>query len=279
MTEPRTSEPLLRVCGLGKSYLQRRVLTREKHRVRAFKGINLSILRGTTYAIVGESGAGKSSLARCLAMLEAPDSGEIWFEARDITKARANQLFTLRRKIQLIFQDPTTALNHRFTAAEIIAEPLRIQKMMTASERRERALELMKQVGLPAEWAGKLPHEFSGGQRQRLAIARALALEPKLLILDEALSGLDLANQEMILRFLADLQRRLSLTYIHISHDLRFVSRFAEEVAVMLDGKIVEQNRAEELFSRAQNPYTQQLLQAMPPLESILGQRTREQLA
>lgn len=247
--------------------------------MRAFEGVDLSIPRGATLAMVGESGAGKSSLARCVAMLEAPDSGEILFEGANISKLRGRELFSLRRKIQLIFQDPSTSLNGRFTAAEIVAEPLEIQRLLTKPQRRSRALDLMRQVGLPTEWAGKSPFEFSGGQRQRLAIARALTLEPKLLILDEALSSLDLANQEMILQTLADLQSRLGLTYLHISHDLRLVSQFADEVAVMLEGKIVEQSRAADLFARPKNSYTQQLVHAMPTLESILHDRLQEQPA
>src|ERR1700689_3343379 len=174
----------------------------------------------------------------------------------------------------MIFQDPVSALNPRMTAGEIVAEPLAVQKIGTTIGRRQRALELMEQVGLSADSACKQPLEFSGGQRQRLAIARALALEPKLLILDEALSSLDLANQEMILKLLADLQTAYSLTYLHISHDLRLVSGFADEVAVMNDRTIVEHKRAAELFTCPEHSYTKALLAAMPSLESICRDRS-----
>jgi ABC-type glutathione transport system ATPase component len=275
----RAEQPLLSVRGLAKSYVQRRAFSNERYRVRAFAEVDLMVSRGETLAIVGESGAGKSSLGRCLALLERPESGEIRFEGEEISRLTAKELFALRRKIQFIFQEPTAALNPRFTTEEIIAEPLRIQQMVTKSKRLERARELMRQVGLAPEWAGKTPLEFSGGQRQRLAIARALALEPKLLILDEVLAGLDLANQEMILRLLAELQASYSLTYIHISHDLRMVAESADTAAVMFEGKIVEQGHARELFARPQHAYTRELIRAMPLLEGILAERFRGEVA
>ncbi len=269
----RQSEPLVRVRGLSKTYVQRRQFSREKFELRAFEDVNLTIHHGTTLALVGESGAGKSSLARCLALLEDPTGGEIWFEGQNLLKLDRGEIASAHRRIQLTFQDPTSALNPRLTAAEIIAEPLEIQRAGTKAERRQRARELMEQVGLSPSWETKLPLEFSGGQRQRLAIARALSLEPKLLILDEALSNLDLANQEMILKLLDELQEAYSLTYLHISHDLRLVSRFADDVAVMHEGKIVEQKLALELFSRPEHSFTKELLAAMPTLESIYEER------
>jgi len=279
MSAAGQGEVLLRVRGLGKSYVQRREFTREKFQVHAFEGIELAVQRGATFAIVGESGAGKSSLARCLALLERPDCGEIWIETKDVTKASRAELFELRRKVQLIFQDATAALNGRFTAAEIIAEPMRIQGLFGAAQRRERAMELMEQVGLPLAGAKKLPREWSGGQRQRLAIARALALEPSVLILDEALANLDLSNQEMILRLLADLQARRGLTYIYISHDLRLVALIADEIAVMHEGRIVEESGAAEFFAQPRNSYARDLIRAMPPLETILRERLQEEPA
>lgn len=269
-----TSGPLLRVQGLEKKYIQQRPLTREKYTVTAFEDVGLSIPRRTTLAIVGESGAGKSSLARCLALMERPDNGEIWFNRELVDVDRREGLFRLRREIQLVFQDPTTALNPHFTAEEIVSEPMLIQRIGTRAERRDRALDLMHQMGLPPEWGSKRTLEFSGGERQRLALARALVLEPKLLILDEALSNLDLANRELILRLLAELQRTRAVTYIHISHDLRLVSRIAAVVAVMREGRIVEQKPVTELFARPEDEYTQQLLRAMPSVESILLERS-----
>ncbi|HEX4003842.1 MAG TPA: ATP-binding cassette domain-containing protein [Candidatus Acidoferrales bacterium] len=271
--EARNGDPLMRVVNLSKSYAQRRPLTRTAFTVDAFQDVNLTIHRGATLAIVGESGAGKSTLAKCLALLEKPTAGEIVFEGKNLLGLGKRELSGAHRQIQLIFQDPTSALNPRLSAEEIIAEPLAIQKIGTRDDRRARALEVLEQVGLSARSASKRPLEFSGGQRQRLAIARALALEPKLLILDEALASLDLLNQQMILSLLADLRATHSLTYVHVSHDLRFVSEFADEVAVMSEGRIVEQKPAVELFARPEHPDTQALLAAMPSLESICLRR------
>ena len=267
-------EPLVRVQHLSKQYVQRRPLTRAKFTVQALDDANLTIWRGTTLALIGESGSGKSTLARCLALLEKPSGGAIWFAGENLLELNAKDHSKFHRRIQLIFQDPTSALNPRLSAAEIVAEPLAIQREGTKISRRRRALELMEQVGLPARWEHKRPLEFSGGQRQRLAIARALALEPQLLILDESLSSLDLANQEMLLELLADLQAAHSLTYLHISHDLRLVSQCADEVAVMNERKIVEQKSAAELFANPEHPYTRELLAAMPSLESICLERS-----
>ncbi len=278
MIDARTSleatklEPLMRAVNLSKHYVQRRALGKAFD-VSAFKDVNLTIHRGTTLAIVGESGAGKSALAKCLALLEKPTAGEIWFEGKNLLELGRKELVAMHRQAQLIFQDPTSALNPRLTAEEIITEPLVIQKMGTKDGRRLRAHELMEHVGLPARSAGKRPLEFSGGQRQRLTIARALALEPKLLILDEALSSLDLVNQQMILKLLADLRAVHSLTYVHISHDLRAVAEFAEEVAVMSERRVVEQKPVAELFARPEHPDTRALLAAMLPLESIYQRR------
>lgn len=264
---------IVRVCGLSKEFFQRRPLTRTKITIQALIDVNLTVRRGTTLAIVGESGAGKSTLIRCLSLIEKPTAGQIWWNDTDLLKLRGKRLFAMRRRIQVVFQDPASALNPSMTAQEIIEEPLVIQKIGIRSERRELALKLMEQVGLPEKCANKLPFEFSGGQRQRLAIARALALEPNLLILDEALSNLDLANQDMILRLLSDLQAARSLTYIHVSHDLRLMEGIADEVAVMQNGRIVEQKDTNELFLHPEQPYTQELLEAAPLLESIVQAR------
>lgn len=264
---------IVRVCGLSKEFFQRRPLTRTKITIQALIDVNLTVRRGTTLAIVGESGAGKSTLIRCLSLIEKPTAGQIWWNDTDLLKLRGKRLFAMRRRIQVVFQDPASALNPSMTAQEIIEEPLVIQKIGIRSERRELALKLMEQVGLPEKCANKLPFEFSGGQRQRLAIARALALEPNLLILDEALSNLDLANQDMILRLLSDLQAARSLTYIHVSHDLRLMEGIADEVAVMQNGRIVEQKDTNELFLHPEQPYTQELLEAAPLLDSIVQAR------
>jgi len=268
-----STHALLRTKNLKKNHLQRHPVTNAKFAVQAFAEVNMTIHAGTTLALVGESGAGKSSLARCLALLERPDKGEIWFEGLELLSLERKALLPIRGQIQIIFQNPTSALNPRLSAAEIIAEPLLIQGRGTKAQQRARALELMDQVGLPPGWKSRTPLEFSGGQRQRLAIARALVLDPILLILDEALSSLDLANQEMILKLLTDLQALHGLTYLHISHDLRLVSQFAEEVAVMHQGRIVEHADVATIFAEPKHPYTQELLMAMPTLQSICQER------
>lgn len=204
-----------------------------------------------------------------MALLETPSGGEILFDGKSALDLGKQELFLLRRQVQLIFQNPTASLNPQFCAVEIIMEPLRIQRIGTLKRQRERAIELMQLVGLSPDTGSKRPLEFSGGQRQRLAIARALTLEPKVLILDEALSNLDRANQENILGLLEDLQSACSLTYLHISHDLRLVSRFADEVAVMRSGRIVEHKTATELFTHPEHSYTRHLLGAMKPTEAI----------
>jgi ABC-type glutathione transport system ATPase component len=267
------SEPLLKVRGLAKEYAEHRPFARSRRIVVAFDEVNFSIRRGTTLALVGESGAGKSTLARCLALLEKPTRGEIWFEGVNLLALSEQEHVPVCRKIQLIHQDPASALNPGMTAAEIVAEPLVIQRLGTKDEQRARAIELMRQVGLSADSAGKRPLEFSGGQRQRLAIARALALEPSILILDEACSGLDLQTQELIQDLLASLQAALGMSFIYVSHDLRAVSDFADEVAVMYQGRIVEHRASAELFEDPKDPYTRELLAAMPSMESICAER------
>jgi ABC-type glutathione transport system ATPase component len=267
-------DAVLRVCGLRKQYVQRRPFSRAKIALTAFEDVSLTIFPGKTLAVVGESGAGKSSLARCVALLEPPSAGEIELGGRNLLALRGRELFAMRREVQLIFQDPSSALNPRLTAGETIAEPLLIQGEGTGSQRRAQALRLMEQVGLDPAWERKRPLEFSGGQRQRLAIARALALGPRLLILDEALSNLDAANQALILKLLAQLQAAHALSFLHISHDLRLVSEFADEVAVMYQGRIVECQTAGKLFASPEHFYTKELLASVRSVESILLERS-----
>jgi ABC-type glutathione transport system ATPase component len=266
-------EPLLRVEGLTKEYVQRKRFSIARFRVRALHGVDLKVRRGATLAIIGESGAGKSTLARCLALLETPTHGQVWFDGREVLQLSRRGRRELHSKIQLVFQDPASAFNPRLSVAEIIEEPLRIQGESTPAAWRRSALAMLDRVGLLAISADKRAHELSGGQRQRLAIARALVLGPQLLIFDEALSGLDPLNQERILKLLADLQHSFSLTYIHICHDLRLAQAFADEIAVMHNGRIVEQNAAAALFEHPSDSYTQRLIAAAPSLDSILEQR------
>ena len=267
-------EPLLRVTKFSKRYVQQRTLSRTEFTVRAFEDVDLTLFRGKTLALVGESGAGKSSLARCIALLERPSAGKLELEGADLLALDRKGLYRVRRRVQMIFQDPTSALNPGLTACEIVMEPLEIQREGTKLQRRERALRLMEQVGLDPNGERKLPLEFSGGQRQRLAIARALALRPSVLILDEVLSNLDSWNQALILKLLGELQASHALGYLHISHDLRLVSQFADEVAVMYQGRIVEQKRTCELFSSPEHSYSKELLSTVQSVESILLERS-----
>jgi ABC-type glutathione transport system ATPase component len=253
---------LVRASGLSKSYLLRAPFSRKRSVVEALKGVDLEVLPGCVTALVGESGCGKSTLARCLAFLERPDAGEIWFDEQEIT-AKKN-LSALRVEVQLVFQDSANALNPRFSAAEIVAEPLAVQRRATGHELFQAACVLMEEVGLPAAGASRSPLEFSGGQRQRLAIARAMALRPKFLILDESLSGLDLIIQAQILDLLLHLQKKYSLTYLMISHDLALVGQVADFVAVMYRGQIVEHGIRQQIISDPQHEYTRRLLASIP---------------
>jgi len=263
---PKTA--LVRATALCKRYVQRASFSRKKFAVEALSGVELDVAPGCLTALVGGSGSGKSTLARCLAMLERPDSGEIWFEGQSISLGNSLQVAGLRPKIQLVFQDSAGALNPRFSAAEIIAEPLEIQRRETGARLRERALELMEEVGLPPDWANRRSLEFSGGQRQRLAIARAIALKPAFLILDESLSGLDLSTQAQILNLLLDLQSAHSLTYLLISHDLTLVGQIADFVAVMHQGRIVECGSRQQVLGSPQHAHTRKLVESVRVVES-----------
>jgi peptide/nickel transport system ATP-binding protein len=255
---------LIRATRLTKEYEQRRPLSRRKFHVRALDGVTLAICAGSTFALIGESGSGKSTLGLCLAGLEKPTSGEICFDQQDLLNLKGPDLARVRGQIQLIFQDTAAALNPRFSAEEIVIEPMRIRSRLTAEERRPWAEQLMEQVGLPREWLNRRPHQFSGGQRQRLAIARALCVQPRLLILDEALAGLDLPVQAQILKLLQTLQTTHGLTYLFISHDLSLMARIADEIAILHEGRIVEQGNPRDLFARPRHPVTRALQEAIP---------------
>jgi len=228
----------------------------------ALRGVNLELARGRTLGLVGPSGSGKSTLARCVTWFEEPTSGEIWFEDRDLRRLDARARRRMRAEIQIIFQEPAASLNPRFTAAEAVAEPLAIQGRGSRREQMERAAGLMELVGLARDAAGRRSHEFSGGQRQRLAIARALALEPKLLILDESFTGLDVRLQEQICGLLRDLRQRLGLTLLLITHDLALAAAMADEIAVMEAGAIVEHAATAELLARPRHERTRALIEA-----------------
>jgi ABC-type glutathione transport system ATPase component len=245
-------DPFLSVRGLGKSFAGR----------PAIQNVTFSLERGHALGLVGPSGSGKSTLARCLSFFEAPTSGEIWLEGRNLCRLNRRERAAMRADIQLIFQEPASSLNPRFTAAQIVTEPLLIRRLGTGKTRILLASELMETVGLPRQALQTPALEFSGGERQRLAIARALALEPELLILDESFAGLDLSAQAQVTNLLLDLQQRHGLTYILISHDLALVWRLAGEIAVMDHGSIVEHAGRADLLARPQHPLTRELLQA-----------------
>jgi ABC-type glutathione transport system ATPase component len=257
-------QALIQVTKLTRIYERRHPFLGRKDPIRALQEIDLEIPRQSALALVGESGSGKSTLARCLALLERPDGGEIWYAGRDLLKLSGDALFGAHREIQLIFQDSATALNPRLTARDIISEPLVIQKLGTHAEQRELVASLMEQVGLRAKWLDRKPHEFSGGQRQRLAIARALALRPRFLILDEALGNLDLSVQAQMVNLLRQLQELHGLTYLLISHDLSLVSAIADEIAVLHEGRLVEQGKAANILRAPCHPMTRALVAAIP---------------
>lgn len=256
----------LEVENLAKTYSRRR-LAGPREEVRALDAVSFSISRGTTLAIVGESGSGKSTLALCLACLERPTSGSIRFEEKEILQAGERDLRTIRRNIQLIFQDPASSFNPRWKVLEILTEPLALQGILSREEMRSRAHALLEQVGLSFSMEEKLPSELSGGQRQRLAIARALTLEPKMVILDEALSALDCSVQAQIANLLVELQTSLGMTYLLITHDLTMAAHLADEIAVMTKGRIVEHGAPDKILKQPESEITRELLAAVPHLD------------
>lgn len=261
----RMNEVLLEVRNLIKHFpIKAGILQRTVALVKAVDGVSFHIKRGETFGLVGESGCGKTTIGRCVLMLETPTSGEILFKGVDITKLTQKQLRSLRPKMQIVFQDPFSSLNPRLPVKEIVGEAIAYHKLAKGKEVELRVKELLEMVGLSTEHMNRYPHEFSGGQRQRICIARALATDPDLIVCDEAVSALDVSIQSQILRLLENLQAQLGVSYLFISHALNVVKYISHRIGVMYLGKLVEVADSEELYLNPLHPYTKALISAVP---------------
>lgn len=260
------SEPLLNIENLVKNFpIYGGFWGREVAQVQAVQNVSLQIAKGETLGLVGESGCGKSTLGRCLLRLVEPTSGDIFFKGKNITHLPSGEMRQLRRKMQIIFQDPFSSLNPRMSISEILREPLVIHQLFDSDkDRMDRVHQLLEEVGLRRDCLSRYPHEFSGGQRQRIGIARALAVEPELIVCDEPVSALDVSIQAQIINLLKELQQKKGLSYLFIAHDLKVVEYISDTVAVMYLGKIVEKATAHDLYKSPKHPYTQALLNSIP---------------
>ena len=278
-TENKIDEaPILEVTNLKKYFpIQKGIFKKVVGNVRAVDGVNFSINKGETVSLVGESGCGKTTTARCIMRALDPTSGVIKFKTRnnqiiDLSKLSKDEVRPYRDDIQMIFQDPFSSLNPRMTLFDIVGEPLLVNGMKKKTEREERVSEIMHQVGLRPEYMQRFPHAFSGGQRQRIGIARALSINPSLIVADEPVSALDVSVQAQVLNLMMDLQDQLNLTYLFVSHDLSVVSQISDRVIVMYVGKIVESGTPKQIFESPKHPYTSALLSSVPKADPRLRQ-------
>jgi oligopeptide transport system ATP-binding protein len=277
-TETNNNEVLLHVDDLKMHFpIYRGVFQRQVGAVRAVDGVSFDVKRGETLGLVGESGCGKSTTGRTILQLYKPTAGNVVFDGTDLVKLKGEQLRQMRRKMQMIFQDPYASLNPRMTVAQLVGEPLMVHNVATGAQINERVEHLLEVVNLNPAFASRYPHEFSGGQRQRIGVARALALQPSFIICDEPISALDVSIQAQVVNLLEELQEQFNLTYLFIAHDLSMVKHISDRVAVMYLGVIVELASRDELYAKPLHPYTQALLSAVPipdPVADSRRQRT-----
>lgn len=256
--------PMLEIRDIHQTYHVPGGLFKKARSVHALKGVSFALEKGKTLAIVGESGCGKSTLARILTFIDAPSQGDVFIDGTRVDTRPGHLTSEMRQKVQIVFQNPYASLNPRQKIGDVLCEPLVINTSLNAVERRERASDMLRKVGLSPDHYNRYPHMFSGGQRQRIAIARALMLNPKLLVLDEPVSALDLSVQAQVLNLLADLQEELGLTYVFISHDLSVVRHIADDIMVMYFGEAVEKGKSADVFANPAHAYTQTLFNATP---------------
>ena len=276
MSEILENEFLLDVQGLTTYFeITEGVIAKPVARVHAVESVTFGIRPGETLSLVGESGCGKTTTGRTIIGLEESTSGEIHFEGRPVAKLSSDERRKFRQQVQMIFQDPYSSLNPRLSIAEALAEPIRVHKPAKSTEIDQRIIDLLKKVNLPPEFGKRYPHEFSGGQRQRISIARALALDPKLIICDEAVSALDVTIKAQVINLLMDLQKELGVSYLFISHDLAIVERISHRVAVMYLGQIVEFGSRKDIFENPTHSYTKKLLSAVPIADPRLRRTER----
>ncbi|MDX9991056.1 MAG: dipeptide ABC transporter ATP-binding protein [Anaerolineales bacterium] len=271
-----STEILLRVENLVKHFpIYRGFFQRQVGAVRAVDGVSFAVKRGETLGLVGESGCGKSTTGRAILQLQRPTAGHVYYDGVDLVSLKSEEMRKMRRKVQMIFQDPYASLNPRMTVGEIIGEPLQVHNMASSKEMQDRVAQLLELVRLNPSFSVRYPHEFSGGQRQRIGIARALALEPAFIVCDEPISALDVSIQAQVVNLLEDLQKDLNLTYLFIAHDLSMVRHISDRVAVMYLGVIMELADRQTLYNNPLHPYTQALLSAVPIADPFLEEKRK----